>query len=393
MKNKTLDIVNRLGVKEFIEEEHDSIFASYNILKEEFIYIEPLQGEHTNAEVFENAQRIIENETVDFRVLMYTFKSNGQYYLLEVGKSLSRIELLQDYFRKLTFFVLIIVILITIGADVMFTRYLLRPMQLIRDKLKRTNHPESFDFTTTETTTVDFRHLDESINEMMHKINAAFGHERQFIANVSHELLTPISIMKNKLENSLADEKIPDDVAMRIIEITNTLNRLIKIVNALLLISRIDNRQFLREDDLQLKDLVNEVVAEIEDRAIEKNVTIKSTIQNEIILQKVNKYLLFTMLYNLVNNAIKYNVENGSIIIEASTNNAKIELYVKDTGEGIAYENLDTLFEPFKKIKKDKLGSHGLGLPIVKTIADFHGITLNVVSKVGEGTTFELIFS
>jgi signal transduction histidine kinase len=392
MKSKTLAIVNRLGVKEFIEEEHDSVFASYNILKEEFISIEPLQGTQHPGEVIENTQRSIESEIVDFRVLSYTFKSGDQFYLLEVGKSLNRIEVLQDFFKKLAFNVLLIALLITVMIDVMFTRFLLRPFQLIENKLKKTNHPESFDFAMTKTNTTDFRYLDESINEMMHKINDAFAHERLFIANVSHELLTPISIIKNRLENILADEKLPEEAAMRIIETKNTLNRLIKIVNALLLISRIDNQQFLKEDEVNLNELVKEVIAEIEDRAVEKNISLKTDLNYAESITNVNKYLLFTMLFNLVNNAIKYNATNGSVTIATYSEHNIIKIDVKDTGKGIPPENIDSLFGPFKKIKKDKLDSHGLGLPIVKTIADFHGIHIQVSSKIGEGSIFVLSF-
>lgn len=392
MKNKTLAIVNRVGVKEFIEEENDSTFASYNILKEEFIYIEALQGKRELGEVIENTYRTIEGEVVDFRVLSYTFVSGGQLYLLEVGKSLARIEVYEENLKKLAFYVLLIVLLITVVTDIMFTRYLLIPFQLLEKKLKKTSSPGTFDFSLVKTTTEDFRYLDETINEMMQKINAAFVHERLFIANVSHELLTPISIIKNRLENILNDEKLPEEAAMRVIETNNTLNRLSKIVNALLLISRIDNRQFLKEDTVQLNDLVKEVIAEIEDRAVEKNISLKTNLEQIETISHVNKYLLFTMLFNLVNNAIKYNIVNGSVTISTYNDDEKITIEIKDTGKGIAPESINTLFEPFKKIKKDKLDSHGLGLPIVKTIADFHGVELRVSSKPGEGTVFVLSF-
>jgi len=392
MKNKALTIVNRVGAKQFMEQERDSVFASYNILKEEFISLEPLPGNPTLGEVVENTQRNIENEVVDFRVLGYTFKSGSQAYLLEVGKSMGRVEVYQNNLKKFAFYILLIALLVTVVVDIMFTRFLLQPFQRIEKKLKKTNHPETFDFAPISTSTVDFRYLDESINEMMRKINDAFMHERQFIANVSHELLTPISIIKNRLENILADEKLPEDAAMRVMETNNTLNRLSKIVNALLLISRIENQQFLKEDDIYLADLVNEVVSEIEDRAIERSVTLTTQLDKTIFIKEVNKYLLFTMLFNLVNNAIKYNRPNGSVAIFCYKEGAVVKLEVKDTGKGIPADSLKLLFDPLKKVKKDKSDSHGLGLPIVKTIADFHNIQLTVSSEVAVGTVFTAIF-
>ncbi len=391
MKNKTLAIVNRVGVKEFIEQEKDSVLNSYNILKEEFISIEQIAEPEKLGEVIQNTQRTIEDENVDYRVLSLTFKSGTQYYLLEVGKSLNRVELVQDYLRNLAWYLLLILLLVTVIIDIMFTRFLLSPFKLIEDKLKKTNHPEKFDFSSISSNTSDFKYLDDSINEMMHKINDAFMHERLFISNVSHELLTPISIIKNRLENILV-EKLPEDVAMRVIETQNTLTRLSKIVNALLLISRIENQQFLKGEEVSVKDLVKEVVDEIEDRGSETNISIRVEINEDYLLRNANRYLLFTMVFNLVNNAIKYNIRNGSIEITGKFIDRNFQLIVKDSGKGIPSENIKSLFEPFKKIRKDKTDSHGLGLPIVKTVADFHGIQIQVYSQVNEGSSFVLVF-
>lgn len=391
MKVKTLAIVNRVGVKEFIQEEKDSIFSSYTILKEEFISIEAVTGPAQPGEVIQNTQRSLEDEIVDYRVLSYTFKSGKQFYLLEVGKSLNRVELVQEYLRYLAWYLVVIVLLVTVVIDILFTRFLLYPFKLLERKLKKTYHPEKFDFNKINSNTTDFRYLDESINEMMHKINNAFVNERLFIANVSHELLTPISIIKNRLENILA-EKLPDEAAMRIIETQNTLTRLSKIVNALLLISRIENKQFLKDEEVNLSALVNEVKDELEDRALEKNIRINIDMPVEHFLKNANRYLLFAMLINLVNNAIKYNIVNGSIYISGIENNGNYSLTIRDSGKGIPSELIPSLFEPFKKIKQDKSDSHGLGLPIVKTITDFHDIDLRVFSELNVGSSFVLTF-
>jgi two-component system sensor histidine kinase ArlS len=391
MKNKTLAIVNRVGVKKFIEQEKDSVLNSNNILKEEYISIEPVAEPEKLGEVIQNTQRTIEEEDVDYRVLSYTFKSGTQFYLLEVGKSLNRVELVQEYLRNLAWYLLLILLLVTVIIDIVFTRFLLSPFKLIENKLKKTNHPEKFDFSSIESNTTDFKYLDESINEMMHKINNAFMHERLFISNVSHELLTPISIIKNRLENILV-EKLPEDVAMRVIETQNTLTRLSKIVNALLLISRIENQQFLKGEEVSAFDLIKEVVDEIEDRLSENNISIRVEIKEDYLVLNANRYLLFTMIFNLINNAIKYNVPNGTIEIIGNYSNGKFQVVIKDSGKGIAAENIKSLFEPFKKIRKDKTDSHGLGLPIVKTIADFHGIEIQVNSQLNSGSSFVLIF-
>jgi len=391
MKEKTLAIVNRVGVKQFIEQERDSVFSSYNILKEEFISIEQIQDPGKLGVDIQNTQRSIEGEIVDYRVLSYTFKSGNQFYLLEVGKSLNRVELVQDYLRNLAWYLLLILLFLTVIVDIMFTRYLLNPFKLIENKLKKTNHPEKFDFSTINSNTTDFKYLDESINEMMHKINNAFLHERLFIANVSHELMTPISVIKNRLENILV-EKIPEEVAMHVIETQVTLTRLSKIVNALLLISRIENEQFLKGEEVSIPELIKEVIDELEDRITEKNISIRLNRISDFSIKNANRYLLFTMFVNLINNAIKYNKVNGVIEVTDHSENGHYQVTIRDTGKGISDLNKDTLFEPFKKVRTANTDSHGLGLPIVKKIADFHRLRLEVFSEVNVGTSFIIHF-
>jgi signal transduction histidine kinase len=160
-----------------------------------------------------------------------------------------------------------------------------------------------------------------------------------------------------------------------------------------LLISQIENEQFLKEDKISLSDLFGEVYDEISIRLQDKNVSYDASIPAEWVLVNVNKFLLFNLFFNLINNAIKYNRENGEIKIVAIHENNQFSISIIDTGIGISTEDLPFIFDRFKKLRQSlKHDSFGLGLPIVKSIAAFHGIVIEVKSEKDKGSTFKLVF-
>jgi signal transduction histidine kinase len=160
-----------------------------------------------------------------------------------------------------------------------------------------------------------------------------------------------------------------------------------------LLISQIENDQFLKEDKISLSELIHEVYDEISIRLPEKNITCEISIPTDWNLIHVNKFLLFNLFFNLINNAVKYNKEGGEIRISGITGNRLFLVEVTDTGIGISPEQLPHIFNRFKKFSQSlKQDSFGLGLPIVKSIADFHRIKIEVSSRPGIGSTFKLIF-
>src|SRR5690606_20904869 len=121
----------------------------------------------------------------------------------------------------------------------------------------------------------------------MQQINEAFEKEREFTANASHELMTPIGILQNKMENLIGDQQLDDTVVLKIIEMMKTLNRLKKISNSLLLISRIENEQFAKSDTLKPVDLINEVIEEITHRLEEKELSIQVNLSDKVLLKQV----------------------------------------------------------------------------------------------------------
>lgn len=390
IKETLLKNISDIGLKEFLRE--DSLFASYNILKEQFISIERI-SEPPQHEEIRNTQRNIENAIVDYRVLSYTFENHGEVYLMEVGQSLQTIEELTHMLKTFAVWTTVILLTLTLLLDISFTNFLLRPFKKIIGKLETIRHPSTFAPTSISTTTADFTYLDNTINEMMSKINIAFENEKEFIANVSHELLTPISILQNRLENILSAGELDAATEHKIVESQKTLGRMSRIIRTLLMISRIGNEQYLKEDKVKISSLVNEVMEEIHERLTEKNLSCSIDIAHDAEIDQCNRSLLFTMLFNIVNNAIRYNVQDGKIMITTRATDNEVLLDISDTGAGIDPDQRQNIFRRFKRSSDNGTEGYGLGLAIVKTIADFHHILITVESEKGKGSTFTLHFN
>ena len=254
-------------------------------------------------------------------------------YQLNIGEGLSTVDQLKSTITSFSLWAMIVVILISVFVDMGFVRLLLRPFyKIIETKLRPVPSPINFNTTPIKGSTFEFVHLDQNINNMMHKIKDAFLLEKEFIANVSHELQTPISIVQNRLENIIVDGKVPDEIAIKLIESQRTLGRMSKIIKALLLISRIENDQYIKDDAVKIMELLDEVAAEIEDRLLEKNITIKKQYDAQFEVKPSNRTLLFTMFFNIINNAIKYNKDGGSILLSTRISGDDRIIEIKDTG-------------------------------------------------------------
>jgi len=388
-KKKVLKVINQNGIDYYLQ--GDSSYGSYTMLKEEYISLEPART--ILPDTIQTSQRLVEGDTLTYRVLNHEFSYQGKPYMLEVGKTTATINQYNRPLQKVALYVLIGLIAVTIITDLIYTRLLLRPLDvIIRSKLVNSKFPFKEHLQPIKTSTSDFRYLDESLIQLMNKIREDFEREREFTSNASHELMTPITILQNKMENLLMDD-LSDEAQDRIIGMMKTLNRLKRIVSSLLLISRIENDQFARSETIDIKSLLQEVIDELQDRLLAKGVQLKLSVPTRVLVKESNRDLLFQLVYNLINNAIRYNKENGSIHINGEfLGSGDFVLHIDDTGIGIAPEAIVTLFNRFKKSGRSEEEGYGLGLSIVKSIADYHQLTLEVSSKLGEGSRFTLIF-
>lgn len=414
-KRRVLELIRRDGLQTFQRAERSEVYADYNILKQEYISLTPLPaGTAGPAERIFEERRQVDNEVEDFRILSCVVaprRAGERPFRLEIGSSLATVELLTATLRRLALWVLVAGALLTVLTDAAFAHQLLAPLrELVVRKLRGIRSPAEFSFAPVPTSTSDFRRLDTSLNSLMRQIQSAFEKEREFMSNVSHELLTPASILQSRFENMLQDLTLPEAHARQIVESQRTLYRLRNTVRTLLLIANIENEQYLRDEAVSLAHTVREVADELDDRRAQRDIHLEIDLAPDYVLPRANATLLHTLLRNLLANAIKYNHEGGQIRVlgqplpppPAPTSGAPAaaaagayQLRVEDTGPGIAAEHLPYLFDRFRRFQQAGPGApdgYGLGLPIAQTIAGFHGATLTVESDLGRGTAFVLTF-
>jgi signal transduction histidine kinase len=406
-KREVLSLIARDGLATFLREEHNETYADYNILKQEYIAITPLGPKESQQELqterFFEEPRMVDKEVEDFRILSYVAPLQVQKgdttprrYRLEIGSSLGTVELLTNTLRALALWVLVAGALLTVFTDAAFAHYLLRPLrELISRKLRGIRQPGEFSFERLDTNTTDFRRLDDSLSALMRQLQTSFEKEREFMSNVSHELLTPTSILQSRFENMLQDPTLPEQHAQQIVESQRTLYRLRNTVRTLLLIANIENEQYLRDASVSLTQTVHDVAEELDDRRQQREITLAIDLAPDFVVPRANATLLHTLLRNLLSNAIKYNNEGGQVRVLGRSMADGYTLRVEDDGPGIAPDNVPLLFDRFRRFHatgpKAPEG-YGLGLPIAKTIASFHGAVLRVESELGKGTAFILEF-
>jgi len=339
-----------------------------------------------------NVRREDESKIKDYRVLSQVVNIGGRPYQIEVGQSLDAIEQLEQSISRFAVYLMLVISGIVLAIDMGFTHMVLNPLRSIIRKLQKVKKPENFDFSPVKTTTQEFRYLDESINEMMQKINEAFLKEKEFVGSASHEMLTPIAVLNSRFENMIADGETPEVISEKLVDSQNVLLRLNKIIKSLLLISKVEYNYYLKEDTVNIRELVGEVIEYSEDRIAARDITAKVEVDENFVFDNCNRSLLFTMLLNLVSNATKYNQDGGEIYISSASEPSHFELRIKDTGIGISEKELPHIFEGFKKLKTSEGESNRLGLHIVRSIANLHQISINVQSAVGKGSVFTLRF-
>lgn len=392
-KQKFIQHLDKEEINDYIVGNDSSdTYASYSMLHNSFLQLSRLpEHQEMKKTVFVNEPRIIEDETNEYRILQYSFVYEDSKYLLEIGSSLNEIKDLTFIIKAFIIILFGVVIILTFIVDTFYIEYLLKPFyKIINTKIRNVNDPDSFDHTPVTSHTADFEELDTVLNQMMNRIGEVFKNEKQFIANVSHELMTPISLLKNRLENLLQNESLDDNAVDKIAASLRTLDMLKKIINNLLLISKIENNQYAANEKVAVADVIRDLTIDLEDRFEEKNISLYNKVNADFEFT-ANQTLIHILLYNLIVNAIKYNNVGGSITISDGFENRNYLIEISDSGIGMNENQLKHIFERFNRISTDQDGQ-GLGLAIVHTIANFHNIAISVTSKSGTGTTFRLLF-
>ncbi|RZJ31447.1 MAG: HAMP domain-containing histidine kinase [Flavobacterium sp.] len=392
-KGKFISHLDRQEISEFIvRNDSTETYASFSTLHNEFVQLSRVSDKAVSPKTtFINDPRVIEAEQNDYRILQYDFTYENVRYRLEIGSSLAEIEDLVFVIRWFVIGLLVAIVVMTFLLDTVYIEYLLKPFYKIVDtKIRRATQPERFDHTPISSGTSDFRELDAVLNGMMDRIQALFQKEKQFIANVSHELLTPIALLQNRLENLMQNPSLDETAVDKIDASLRTLDRLKKTINNLLLISRIENNQYEANEAIDFKGLFQVLTEELEDRLADKNIRLSVSLNEEYPFMG-NSTLLHILFFNLMINAIKYNVDGGMISVIDGFDDDGYFISVADSGKGIGQEQIQNIFNRFTRIDLSQEGQ-GIGLAIADSIAQFHHIGISVTSEKEIGSNFTLRF-
>ena len=269
----------------------------------------------------------------------------------------------------------------------------LRPIREFSNKIEEVEAQNLADSRIEENKVKELNQLSISYNRMLTRLSDAFEVQRQFTANAAHELRTPLSLMQVQLD-LYHSNRHPDndaDTVQMIQMVTEQNDRLSKMVKTLLDMSELQTVG--RDEVIAVDALVDEVLADLEPLAQEKNITLVENCKN--ITMRGSDILIYRMVYNLVENAIKYNHVDGQVIVTAYQEENHVHLSVEDTGSGIPEELKERVFEPFFRVDKSRsreLGGVGLGLALVREIVRVHDGSITVRSNPSGGTVFELQF-
>lgn len=291
---------------------------------------------------------------------------------------------------------IITVLLALLGgvATYFISGHALRPIREFSDKIEEVQAQNLSDSRIEENNVKELNQLGISYNKMLERLSEAFEIQRQFTANAAHELRTPLALMQVQLDlyNSASHPGNDADTLQTIKMVTEQNDKLNRMVKTLLDMSELQTVG--RDDKIILDAIVEEVLADLEPLAVEKNIKLIGKCEDATMIG--SDILIYRLVYNLVENAIKYNHPLGQVTVTAYQRNKHIYLSVEDTGSGIPKELRERVFEPFFRVDKSRsreLGGVGLGLAFVREIVKVHDGSICIKSGKTGGTIFEVTFA
>lgn len=291
---------------------------------------------------------------------------------------------------------IITVLLALLGGVVTYfiSGHALRPIREFSDKIEEVQAQNLSDSRIKENNVKELNQLGISYNKMLERLSEAFEIQRQFTANAAHELRTPLALMQVQLDlyNSASHPGNDADTLQTIKMVTEQNDKLNRMVKTLLDMSELQTVG--RDDKIILDAIVEEVLADLEPLAVEKNIKLIGKCEDATMIG--SDILIYRLVYNLVENAIKYNHPLGQVTVTAYQRNKHVYLSVEDTGSGIPKELRERVFEPFFRVDKSRsreLGGVGLGLAFVREIVRVHDGSICIKSGKTGGTIFEVTFA
>ena len=264
----------------------------------------------------------------------------------------------------------------------------LRPLRKLSQQAEKIDQDSISDIRLNENTVKEFRQLSVSVNLMLDRLSESFATQRQFSGNAAHELRTPLAIMQTKLELFAAEHKnMEDDTAELVRSQAEQLDRLSRLVHTLLEMSNLSSAP--RSERIELAPLVEEIITDLTPLASQNDITMEQDCDNVVITG--SDALIYRLVFNLIENAVKYNRRGGSVSVSVHMENNDAVVSVSDTGCGIPEKYRESIFQPFFRVDKSRsrqMGGVGLGLALVHEIAVLHGGSVRAEPGNKSGTVF-----
>ena len=264
----------------------------------------------------------------------------------------------------------------------------LKPLRKLSQQAEKIDQDSISDIRLNEDTVKEFRQLSVSVNLMLDRLSESFAMQRQFSGNAAHELRTPLAIMQTKLELFAAEHKNMEGYTAELVRSqAEQLDRLSRLVHTLLEMSNLSSAP--RSDRIELAPLVEEIITDLTPLASQNDITMEQDCDNVVITG--SDALIYRLVFNLIENAVKYNRRGGSVSVSVHKENSDVVVRVSDTGCGIPEEYRESIFQPFFRVDKSRsrqMGGVGLGLALVHEIAVLHGGSVRAEPGNKVGTVF-----
>jgi len=311
-----------------------------------------------------------EMELESVRMLVTAFESNGSYFELSIVNSMvEEDDFIEELFIKAIWLYLVLIAGIIIINNFVLQR-LWKPFYDLLNQLKNYRIGKSIQVPAIKTNTKEFADLQQAVNTLIRHNLETFSQQKQFIGNASHELQTPLAIATTKLELLLEKGELENEQAKKISEVLNILERMVRLNKSLLLLTKIENKQFSGDQPVHINQVVKQTINELDDITEFRNVQIAltETVRLEV---RIDNSLADIMVSNLVRNAIFHNIPGGKVHIEI----LKDRIRICNSGKDIPLDE-EKIFTRFYKPDDGQSGS-GLGLAIVKAICGFYGFSVS----------------
>lgn len=310
------------------------------------------------------------NKNIDrFRGLKRLIYINKEPYSLTIETNVEETEETVAAIAVITLLFFLILVIGFLILNRQLSAKLWKPFRSTLSRLKTFNLNSQTSIEFEQSNTLEFEELNEALRKLIEQNISVYRAQKEFTENASHELQTPLAIIKNKLDLLLQKETVTDRQYQIIEEINRALTRITRINKNLLLLAKIENHQFDDNETINISQLTRQCLEQFEEHANNKNIIIQTDIAPDIIIEG-NKTLIEIFLNNLVLNAIRHNLQNGTIIISLN----KKELNIANSGNTELGQS--AIFKRFAKVSNDSAGS-GLGLAIIKQICNRHNWTIN----------------